>query len=97
MESGVYKISNKINGKVYIGSSCNLKRRKYSHFSKLRKGLHNNRYLQNSWNKYGEETRKKMKESAKKYIKENKDKFLERYKKMVIEEKGKRVIYSGKK
>jgi len=55
MNSGVYQILNKINNKSYVGSAVNLKNRKLQHFSNLRKNKHTNEYLQNSWNKYGED------------------------------------------
>ena len=55
MKSGVYQIINTINSNQYIGSSVNLKRRKNEHFNLLRKNKHNNKHLQNSYNKYGEE------------------------------------------
>jgi group I intron endonuclease len=51
----IYKIVNLINTKKYVGSTqskCNL--RWNCHKSTLRRNLHGNRYLQNSWNKYGE-------------------------------------------
>ena len=51
--SGIYKIVNKINGKYYVGSSINVKRRWNEHKSELNKNVHINSYLQNSWNKYG--------------------------------------------
>ena len=35
--SGIYKITNLINGKLYIGSSVDLKSREHTHFCKLRK------------------------------------------------------------
>jgi len=54
MESGVYIIRNLINGKVYIGSSVNLKNRQREHWSHLQKGNHHNVHLQHAWNKYGE-------------------------------------------
>ena len=52
---GVYRIVNTINGKIYIGSSvvC-LYKRAHTHRNYLRADKHCNRYLQNSWNKYGE-------------------------------------------
>ena len=56
MSSGIYKIVNKINGKIYIGSSVNMKQRWQSHKYHLRRGVHHNPYLQNSWNKYGEDS-----------------------------------------
>ena len=52
---GVYKITNTVNAKFYIGSTNNLKRRYYSHYCSLRGGYHANEYLQNSFNKYGEQ------------------------------------------
>ena len=55
MKSGIYKILNKSNGKCYIGSSCNLNKRKYQHFNSLMKNKHYNLYLQKSFNKYGKD------------------------------------------
>ena len=52
--SGVYRITNKVNGKVYIGQSTNLISRKGQHFRSLRKGMHPNIHLQNEFKKYGE-------------------------------------------
>lgn len=50
---GIYKITNQINGKFYIGSSVNLYNRNRSHYSKLFTNKHPNSKLQNSANKYG--------------------------------------------
>jgi group I intron endonuclease len=50
---GVYCITNKINKKVYIGSSLDLDDRKQHHFSLLSTGNHPNVHLQNAINKYG--------------------------------------------
>lgn len=55
MSKGIYYIKNLINEKCYVGSSKNLHMRKRHHFSSLRHNKHPNQYLQNSWNKYGEE------------------------------------------
>lgn len=52
--SGIYKITNIINGNFYIGSSSNIRKRKEKHFRYLRKGEHENKHLQNAFNKYGE-------------------------------------------
>lgn len=52
---GIYRIKNKINGKVYIGSSINLRKRKREHFNCLRLGIHHSRHLQRSFDKYKEE------------------------------------------
>ena len=51
----IYKIHNKITGQNYIGQTINIKRRKRTHFGKLRLGTHINPKLQASFNKYGEE------------------------------------------
>ncbi len=50
---GVYKILNKTNNKVYVGSSINITKRKYVHFNKLSNNKHKNIKLQNAYNKYG--------------------------------------------
>lgn len=55
MDSGIYKIKNKINNKFYIGSSINLKRRIYFHKYIARKNIHSNKHFQRAWNKHGEE------------------------------------------
>ena len=52
---GVYKITNLLNSKIYVGSSVNIYNRMHLHFSKLRKGKHHNLHLQNAFNKYGRE------------------------------------------
>lgn len=53
---GVYKITNRINNKVYIGSSCcNLYKRLTSHYYHLNKNTHTNKHLQSSFTKYGKE------------------------------------------
>lgn len=54
-KSGIYQIRNLIDNKVYIGSSLNLYKRIYYHIYKLNRNKHNNKHLQNAWNKYGEE------------------------------------------
>lgn len=56
MTRGIYKIINVVNNKFYVGSAVDLKRRKARHFSELRNGKHNNRYLQAAWVKYGEQS-----------------------------------------
>lgn len=52
---GIYKIENKINGKCYIGQSINLWKRKGTHYWHLRRSSEDNRHLQSSYNKYGED------------------------------------------
>lgn len=51
----VYLIKNKINEKVYVGSTKNLEQRWRGHLSSLRIGKSFNMYLQEDWDKYGEE------------------------------------------
>jgi predicted GIY-YIG superfamily endonuclease len=52
-KSGIYLITNTVNGKVYVGQSINLQGRLWSHLSKLRKGTHHNRHLLAAVKKYG--------------------------------------------
>ena len=52
---GIYIITNLTNGKRYIGSAKNLRKRLYDHVWDLDKKIHPNNYLQNSWNKYGKD------------------------------------------
>jgi len=55
MLSGVYKILNLLDGKVYVGSSTRtIKRRLWEHLYRLRLNKHINSHLQNAFNKYGE-------------------------------------------
>lgn len=54
MNSGIYKIQNKLNGKIYIGSSKNITKRIQRHKRILKSGDHHNVYLQRSYNKYGD-------------------------------------------
>lgn len=54
MGCGIYKITNEVNNKVYVGSSLNIKNREYKHFWLLRNGKHDNSFLQNSFNKNSE-------------------------------------------
>jgi len=59
MKNGVYQIRNTTNEKIYIGSSAGrdgLPRRWIDHRKELRGSYHKNQYLQNAWNKYGEDT-----------------------------------------
>lgn len=55
MGCGIYKIKNKVNNKTYVGSSLNIESRKYKHFWLLRNNKHDNYFLQNSFNKHGEQ------------------------------------------
>lgn len=52
-KSGVYKIVNVIDGKIYVGESKNIERRFIDHIYKLLKKEHVNNHLQNAVNLYG--------------------------------------------
>lgn len=54
MNSGIYKILNKINSKFYIGSAIDFTLRWSQHKYLLRLNKHDSSLLQNAWNKYGE-------------------------------------------
>ena len=49
--SGIYKISNLLNGKMYIGQSKNVYEREAEHFTALRRNRHPNKSMQRDWNK----------------------------------------------
>jgi group I intron endonuclease len=51
--SGVYQILCKPTGKFYIGSTVNLRGRWSGHCCSLRRGNHQNIFLQRAWDKYG--------------------------------------------
>lgn len=53
-DCGIYQIRNIRNGKIYIGSSKNLDKRKYQHFRALKNKSHFNAYLQNAYNECSE-------------------------------------------
>lgn len=50
---GIYQIKNLINGKIYIGSSIDIRGRWWNHKSMLKRGIHDNAHLQRAWDKYG--------------------------------------------
>lgn len=54
MKAGIYRITNKVNGNCYIGSSVDLQRRRRQHFNNLANDIHVNSHLQNAYNKYGD-------------------------------------------
>lgn len=55
MNTGIYEIKNLANGKRYVGSAVNFKRRWYMHRYHLRRGDHWSSHLQATWDKYGED------------------------------------------
>lgn len=52
---GIYMIKCIANGRIYIGQSVNIKGRAQEHRRALEKGIHNNKIMQNYFNKYGQE------------------------------------------
>jgi len=48
--AGIYKITNQLTGKVYVGQSKNVYRREIEHFTALRCGKHPNKEMQKDWN-----------------------------------------------
>lgn len=50
----IYYIKNKKNGKIYIGQTVRPNERFKKHKWELERNMHPNEYLQNAWNKYGE-------------------------------------------
>ena len=54
-DSGVYRIRNIINDKIYIGSASVFKDRKHTHFSLLRRDKHHSIVLQRAYKKYGKD------------------------------------------
>jgi len=53
--SGIYRIENTKTRKVYIGQAKKLRTRCLNHVSALKRGTHDNNYLQRAWDKYNEE------------------------------------------
>jgi group I intron endonuclease len=52
----IYKIENLVNGKVYVGQTVKKPKRRFQlHKSRLKRNIHHGLYLQNAWNKYGED------------------------------------------
>lgn len=51
-DSGVYQVTNSIDGKLYVGSAAHLSQRKWEHFNVPERS---NPRLQNAMNKYGKE------------------------------------------
>lgn len=54
-QGGIYRITNTANGKIYIGSTSEFKHRFMAHVNNLLANRHVNTYLQNEFNKYGEQ------------------------------------------
>jgi len=52
---GIYRITNVVNGKIFLGSSLNLHGKSNSFKFQLKSGLHVNSELQRDFNQFGEE------------------------------------------
>lgn len=55
VKSGIYRLINLVNQKIYIGSAIDLKRRHREHMSRLLKKSHENRHLLRVFLRYGQE------------------------------------------
>lgn len=53
--TGIYKITNILNNKVYIGQAMDIQNRIREHKELLNRNCHPNNHLQHSWNLYGDE------------------------------------------
>lgn len=52
---GIYRLTNAVTGKIYVGSSVDIRGRMYKHFFQLRAGKHNNAHLQAAYSRDGED------------------------------------------
>ena len=55
MSSGLYSITNKNDGRIYVGSGVNIDGRWRAHRKLLKGNRHTNVHLQNAWNAHGSE------------------------------------------
>lgn len=76
---GVFQIKNNINGKIFIGSSLDLKAIWFAQKLQLDMGMHQNSELQKDWNEFGSEN---FSYEILDEIKESKDKPID-YKKEI--------------
>lgn len=53
--SAIYRILNVANDHFYIGSSVNIRRRRWEHWDSLKKGVHHCEALQAAWAEFGED------------------------------------------
>lgn len=56
VKCGVYKITNTVNGKFYIGSSKNIDKRWNEHIWELNNLKYSNTWLQRDWIEYGQDS-----------------------------------------
>ena len=81
MTIGIYKITNNVNGKFYIGSSNNIEKRWISHRYQLRHNKHSAVHLNRAWNKYGEDSFifEILEETSQSDLLEAEQKYLDKY------------------
>ena len=61
----LYQILNKVDGKFYLGTTCDIDRRWKEHKRSLSQGTHHSIYLQRAWNKgLSKETDERIAKSA---------------------------------
>lgn len=91
MSKGVYKITNLINNKIYIGSTLvDFDKRWKHHISALNKNKHHSPHLQNAYNKYGKENFKFeilhiMDNNSEEEILKTEEKYILKYKSYLSE------------
>lgn len=95
---GIYKITNKANGKIYIGQTVNYEKRKRNHLYYLKRNNHFNLYLQNSFNKYGVDSFsfELIDECNVDELDEKERYYIDKYQSM-IDEKGYNLLTGGQK
>lgn len=82
----VYKIENIITKDCYFGSSTNYSKRVTEHKYDLRHGGHHSAYLQNAWNKYGEDNfnfeivKEYINSASNKDLKEKEQNYIDKHK-----------------
>src|SRR5690606_3407741 len=52
LDTGIYKIENVRNGRIYIGSAVSIKKRWREHKRQLDTGIHHSRFMQRCYNKH---------------------------------------------
>lgn len=79
---GVYKITNKINGKMYIGASIDIERRRIEHFKPFKVNFFKNKYpLYHAIDKYGRDnfTHEVLEETTVEEMDEREEYYIKKY------------------
>jgi group I intron endonuclease len=97
--SGIYCIENTINNKKYIGFSIDIYDRWKHHKKNLRHNKHQNKYLLNAWNKYGERNFRfyiiKELPSDEEILKKEEIYFIQYYNSFIYNKKGYNLTEGG--